>query len=187
MLTVRDVMMTDVVTVSTDATARHLARLLADEEISGVPVLNGSGSLVGVVSSTDLVRLAADDTGLQLRATGVALGIDTIRDPDVDEEDLVEEEEADPYGFFLPEDSPFSGQRFLEDWPEGDFDSVPVSDIMTPISFSVAPDTPLDELCQFLVRGRIHRAVVRDGEDLVGIVTSADVLRAVADGRLVAS
>jgi len=184
MLTVRDVMQTDVVTVSTDTTARYLARLLADEEISGVPVLNGSGALVGVVSSTDLVRLAAEDTGLQLRPTGVAMGIDTIRDPDVDEEEMEEEEESDPYGFFLPEDSPFSGQRFVEDWPEGDFDSVPVSDIMTPISFSVAPDTPLGELCQFLVRGRIHRAVVKDGDALVGIVTSADVLRAVADGRL---
>lgn len=187
MLTVRDVMRTDVVTVSTDTTARHLARLLADEEISGVPVLNGSGSLVGVVSSTDLVRLAADDTGLQMRPRGVALDIDAIRDPDLDEDELGEEEESDPYGFFLPEDSPFSGQRFLEDWPEGDFDSVPVSDIMTPISFSVAPDTPLAELCQFLVRGRIHRAVVKDGADLVGIVTSADVLRAVADGRLIAT
>jgi CBS domain-containing protein len=186
MLTVRDVMQTDVVTVSTDTTARHLARLLADEEISGVPVLNGSGALVGVVSSTDLVRLAADDSGVQLRPTGIALGIDTIRDPDVDEERLDEEEEADPYGFFLPEDSPFSSQRFLEDWPEGTFDSVPVSDIMTPISFSVRPDTTLPELCQFLVRGRIHRAIVKEGDDLVGIVTSADVLKAVADGRLAA-
>jgi len=187
MLTVRDVMQTSVVTVTTDATARYLARILADEEISGVPVLNGSGALVGVVSSTDLVRLAADDSSVQLRPTGVALGIDTIHDPDIDEDELDEEEEADPYGFFLPEDSPFTGQRFLEDWPEGDFDSVPVSDIMTPISFSVAPDTTLAELCQFLVRGRIHRAVVKDGEKLVGIVTSADVLKAVADGRLVAA
>jgi CBS domain-containing protein len=59
-----------------------------------------------------------------------------------------------------------------------------VTDIMTPVSFSVEPDTPLDELCQFLVRGRIHRAIVRRGEELVGIVTSADVLKAVADGRL---
>lgn len=187
MLTVRDVMQTDVVTVSTDSTARHLARILADEEISGVPVLNGSGSLVGVVSSTDLVRLAADDSSVLLRPAGVALGVDTIRDPDLDEEELEEEEEADPYGFFLPEDSPFIGQRFLEDWPEGDFDAVPVSDIMTPISFSVTPDTTLAELCQFLVRGRIHRAVVKDAGALVGIVTSADILRAVADGRLVAT
>jgi CBS domain-containing protein len=63
MLAVRDIMQTDVVTVSTDTTARYLARLLADEEISGVPVIDASGALAGVVSSTDLVRLAADDFG----------------------------------------------------------------------------------------------------------------------------
>jgi len=180
MLTVKDIMRTDVVTVTTDTTARYLARLLADEEISGVPVLDSSGSLAGVVSSTDLVRLAAEDPGVQLRPASI--GVDSIRDPDEEEADG--DAESDPYGFFLPEDSPYSGQRFLEQWSDSDFDTVTVSDIMTPISFSVSPDTPLTELCQFLVRGRIHRAVVREKDELVGIVTSADVLRAVADGRL---
>jgi CBS domain-containing protein len=59
-----------------------------------------------------------------------------------------------------------------------------VEDIMTPVTFTVEPDTPVAELCGFLVRGRIHRAVVVKNKRLEGIVTSADVLRAVADGRL---
>lgn len=180
MLTVKDIMQADVVTVTTDTSARHLARLLADEEISGVPVLDSSGSLVGVVSSTDLVRLAAEESGVQLLPAGV--GADPIRDPEADQEGP--EAEADPYGFFLPEDSPFNGQRVLNEMPESEFDTYAVADIMTPISFSVRPDTTVAELCQFLVRGRIHRAIVAEGEELVGIVTSADVLRAVADGRL---
>lgn len=180
MLAVKDIMQTDVVTVSTDTTARYLARLLADEEISGVPVLDSTGTLAGVVSSTDLVRLAADDSSVQLRPTGRGVGIESGRDPDSDDDDT----ESDPYGFFLPEDSPFSGQRFLEQWPDSDFDTITVQDIMTPISFAVAPDTPLTELCQFLVRGRIHRAIVKENGELLGIVTSADVLRAVAEGRM---
>jgi len=180
MLTVKDIMKTDVVTVTTDASARYLARLLADEEISGVPVLDSSGSLVGVVSSTDLVRLAAEESGVPLLPAGV--GADPVRDPEADEDG--DGAEDDPYGFFLPEDSPFNGQRVLEELPGTEFDTFAVADIMTPISFSVRPDTPVDELCQFLVRGRIHRAVVAEGKALVGIVTSADVLRAVADGRL---
>jgi CBS domain-containing protein len=181
MLTVKDIMQKDVVTVTTDTSARHLAMLLADEGISGVPVLDSSGSLVGVVSSTDLVQLAAERSGVQLLPAGV--GADPIMDPETDEVETAEEEN-DPYGFFLPEDSPFNGQRVLEELPESEFDTYAVADIMTPISFSVHPDTPIEELCQFLVRGRIHRAVVAEGESLVGIVTSADVLRAVADGRL---
>jgi CBS domain-containing protein len=55
---------------------------------------------------------------------------------------------------------------------------------MTPVSFSVAPDSTVPELCEFLVRGRIHRAVVVEEGRLVGIVTSADVLRAVAEERV---
>lgn len=179
MLAVRDIMRTDVVTVSVDTTARHLARLLADEEISGVPVLNGGGQLAGVVSATDLVRLAADESDVFLTASALRTEVSLIGDAEDDEA-----EEADPYGFFLPEASPLSGQRFLDQLPESDFDAVTVSEIMTPVSFSVGPDSPVSELCEFLVRGRIHRAVVVDDGKLAGIVTSADVLRAVAEGKL---
>jgi CBS domain-containing protein len=182
MIAVKDIMQKNVVTVTTDTTARHLARLLADEEISGVPVLDGNGSLAGVVSSTDLVRLAADETGAQVRGSGIELGVDPALDPDRELEDTGEE--SDPYGFFLPEDSPFSGQRFLEQWPESDFDTVLVRDIMTPVSFSVGPATTLPDLCEFLVRGRIHRAVVVESGELLGIVTSVDVLRAVAERKV---
>jgi CBS domain-containing protein len=68
--------------------------------------------------------------------------------------------------------------------PESDFDTITVSEIMTPVSFSVLPNTTAQELAEFLVRGRIHRAVVVSADRLVDIVTSNDVLRAVAEGRL---
>jgi len=181
MSSVKDIMQRDVVTVTADATARYLARLLADEEISGVPVLDGNGNLAGVVSSTDLVRLAAEEAGVRVRPVGVSVGIDPILDPESDADEIDAEE--DPYGFFLPEDSPYAGQRLLEEWPS-DFDEMLVRDIMTPVSFSVDPDTSVPELCEYLVRGRIHRAVVVEGKELKGIVTSADVLRAVAERRV---
>lgn len=178
MIAVRDIMQTDVVSVSTDTTARHLARILADEEISGAPVVDKSGRLVGVVSQTDLVRLAADESDVHLMASTLRGEVERIRDPD--EEPV----EPDPFGFFLPEDSPISARSFLDAIPESDFDTVMVGDIMTPVSFSVPPELPLAELAEFLVRGRIHRAVVVEEEQLVGIVTSNDVLKVVAEGRL---
>lgn len=181
MLTVKEIMQKDVVTVTTDTTARQLARLLADEEISGVPVLDTNGSLAGVVSATDLVRLAADEAGAQIRPSGMELGVDPIGDQEMGDDDA---EEPDRYGFFLPEDSPFLGQRFFEQLPENDFDTVLVQDIMTPVTFTVDPATTLPELCDFLVRGAIHRAVVVERGKLLGIVTSADVLRAVAERRV---
>lgn len=182
MLSVRDIMKADVVTVRSDDSARALARVLADSEISGVPVVDAHGKVVGVASATDLVRLAAEDSEMNLSA--VRLRPNADRGPDVDEEDLDDLAEADPYGFFLPEDSPFQGTEILDRFPETSFDSVTVADVMTPVSFSVEPDMPIDELCAFLVRGRIHRALVVADDELVGIVTSQDVLKGVAEGLI---
>lgn len=181
MLYVRDIMQPKVVTVTTDAVARDLARLLADEQISGVPVLDAGGTLVGVVSSTDLVRLAAEDSDVQLVTSAMRRDEDEIADFDDSDDDPG----SDPYGFFLPEDTPATDQAMLAELPESELDRTTVEEIMTPVSFTVRPDTTVAELCEFLVRGRIHRAVViEDRQQLVGIVTSADVLRAVADGRI---
>jgi CBS domain-containing protein len=181
MLKVRDLMRTDVVTVRIEDSARTLARVLADSEISGVPVLDAQGRVVGVASATDLVRLAADEADVTLSAVTVRPDMDRTPDPD---EDPVDEAEADAMGFFLPEDSPFQGTELLDQFPETSFDSVSVGDLMTPVTFSVGPEMPVPELCQFLVRGRIHRALVVDEDQLLGIVTSQDVLKAVADDRI---
>jgi CBS domain-containing protein len=179
MLTVRDIMSPAVVTVSPGATVRQLARVLADGEISGVPVVNEEGTLVGVVSATDVVRFAADDTDVHV--TGSALPADRAEVPNPN---FDEDPDPDPYGFFLPEDSPFAGEELLDLFTESGLDEFSVSDIMTPVTFSVDPDDTVEELADFLVRGRIHRAVVTQDGRLLGIVTSGDVLRAVAAGRL---
>lgn len=179
MLTVRDIMNEDVVTVAPETTVRQLARILADEEISGAPVVDSNGVLLGVVSATDVVRLAAEDADIHVASSALPADRAVLPDPSGDEEP-----DPDPYGFFLPEDSPFSGERFLEQFTESEFDAALVSDIMTPVAFTVTPGTSVTELADFLVRGRIHRAVVVEDGRLQGLVSSADVLRAVADGRL---
>ena len=177
MLTVRDVMNEDVTTAAPDMSVHQLTRHLADAEVSGMPVVDASGNLMGVVSSTDVVRFASEDAGVQVARTDLGAS-DLVQDPSEDVE------EVDPFGFFLPEDSPIQSRVALQHVTESRFDSVTVADIMTPVTFSVEPDMSVTELAGFLVRGRIHRAVVVEGGRLVGIVTSGDVLTAVADGRL---
>jgi CBS domain-containing protein len=59
-LKVRDIMRTDVVTVGPDATVRELANLLAEHEISGVPVVDEDGRLLGIVSEGDVIVQDAD-------------------------------------------------------------------------------------------------------------------------------
>lgn len=179
MLTVRDIMSSTVVTVGRNTTVRHLARVLADGEISGAPVVDADGRLLGVVSATDVVRLAADDADVHVAASALPADRADVPNPFFDEDP-----DPDPYGFFLPEESPFAGEELLDLFTESELDEVEVGDIMTPVAFSVAPLTSVKELADFLARGRIHRAVVEEDGRLVGIVTSGDVLKAVAEGRL---
>ena len=58
----RDVMVRAVVTTSPDTTVEKLARLMINLRISGVPVLDGDGRLVGIVTEGDLLRRAETGT-----------------------------------------------------------------------------------------------------------------------------
>ena len=51
-----------------------------------------------------------------------------------------------------------------------------VRDVMTPTVYGVSEDTPVAEIAEMMVQGRIHRVfVTRDGE-VVGVVSALDLL-----------
>lgn len=56
MLTVKDVMTTEVVSVSRETTVTQLAKIFAERHISSLPVVDAAGGLVGIVTETDLVE-----------------------------------------------------------------------------------------------------------------------------------
>ena len=58
-----DVMTTDVVAVTPDASYRTMAGLLRTHRVSGFPVVDGNGIVVGVVSETDLLAEEAEQAG----------------------------------------------------------------------------------------------------------------------------
>jgi CBS domain-containing protein/ribosomal protein S27AE len=51
----REIMTTEVIVVLDEATVEDAARLLARNRISGLPVVNGSGALIGLVTEHDLI------------------------------------------------------------------------------------------------------------------------------------
>ena len=55
MLTAKDIMTKDVVTVTPDTSIESLASLLVSNQISGAPVVDASGSIVGIVTENDLI------------------------------------------------------------------------------------------------------------------------------------
>jgi CBS domain-containing protein len=56
MLKVKDVMTKDVITVTGETTVVELAKLFAEKQISSLPVVDAAGSLIGIVTETDLVE-----------------------------------------------------------------------------------------------------------------------------------
>ena len=51
-----DVMVKDVVTVLESSPLKEVARILNEKNITGAPVVNTVGELVGVISETDIIR-----------------------------------------------------------------------------------------------------------------------------------
>ena len=52
---ISELMSTDVVTTTPDATLRDVARMLVEHRVSGVPVCDDAGAVVGVVSQGDIL------------------------------------------------------------------------------------------------------------------------------------
>jgi CBS domain-containing protein len=59
-LKVREIMQTDVITVRPETTVGELADILARNKISGVPVVDDQGHVLGMVSEADIILQDAD-------------------------------------------------------------------------------------------------------------------------------
>jgi CBS-domain-containing membrane protein len=56
MLTACDIMTTEVITVKKDTSIQELARILYDNHINGVPVVDVKGAVIGIICESDLIR-----------------------------------------------------------------------------------------------------------------------------------
>lgn len=192
MLQVRDVMTKDVVTVSPEHTLREAMALLSEHHVSGAPVVAGH-KVVGVVSGTDLMEYAA---ALPPANQAEARRLDMPRDedagvladddaPDADEDD----EDAREALWFLRE---WRAESIAEDDRITDSDGVTwtaldehlVREVMTEQVVSVLGTMPLAAAADLMRRRRLRRVLVMQDDRLVGIMSSTDIVAAVADGRI---
>ena len=155
--TAKDIMQTQVVSVGSDDPLASVYRLFADEEISGAPVVDESGTVVGVVSIRDLIRATRDDHESSF------VDSNYFRD-----------------GFFEAGGSCLmSGDDFEETLSQR-----MVSEVMTAGVVAVAPDTPISEIVETILNDRIHRVLVvesRRGKDaLVGLISLLDLVALLA-------
>src|SRR5215510_13966178 len=104
-----DVMVKDVITVTESMPLKDVARMFVEKKITGAPVVDANGELVGVISETDVIR----------KTTSI--------------------------GAWSPNTA---GQ------------------IMTRNAVTVAPDEPLQRVCELMYNRRIHRVVVAEGRQI---------------------
>ena len=82
-LTAGDLMTIDPVVVVVDAPIEDAERLLLDRGVSGLPVVDHDGSLLGVVSQTDFMHLGDPDVRalIHQKASGLRVGEVMSRPP----------------------------------------------------------------------------------------------------------
>lgn len=141
-----DVMASNVITVSPETTVRAVAALLFEKRISGVPVVGGDGTLVGIVSEGDLLRRFEIDTDKPTRSWWPA---------------------------WLASSRAMAA-TFIKTHSRS------VRDVMTRQVIVAAPDTPLREIAVMLERNHIKRIPIIDDGALIGLVSRADLVRALA-------
>lgn len=64
---VAELMRTDVKSIAPDATISEAVETLADAHVSGLPVVDKQGRIVGVLTSTDILEAEAEATGTEDR------------------------------------------------------------------------------------------------------------------------
>ncbi|HEX3233995.1 MAG TPA: CBS domain-containing protein [Gemmatimonadales bacterium] len=133
-MTVGELMQRNVRTVRSEATVAEAIVALADAHISGMPVVDGSGRVIGVLSTTDLLTAEAET------------------------------------------DDPAARQSLWE--------NTAVRELMTPRPFTVGPGEDIRAAARQMLYADVHRLFIAEGDQVVGVISTTDIVRAVATGRV---
>lgn len=179
MIRLRDIMTTEIHALEPGDSLRTAAELFSSEHISGAPVLQG-GRAVGVLSTTDLLELDATTPGAPTRRA------DEAEWGQFEAPESYEWSEDEPPAVYFTELWADAGADVLERFRETDrpewnvLDEHTVGEVMTRSVFALSPDTDAGEAARFMLDNDVHRVLVLEDDEMVGVVTTTDLVRAVA-------
>ncbi len=142
----KDIMAKDVVTVGSGHSVVHAAQIMLDHGVSGLPVVDDAGRLIGMLTEGDLLRRSELGNGIRF--------------------DSADTQASD----------------HLRDFVQGQ--SWRVVDVMSQKVISISPDIPVDDVANLMASNGIKRIPVVQNHQLVGIVSRADLLRAIVSAPL---
>jgi len=143
----KDVMSRTVVSIPDSCTLADVVETMLEHDVSGVPVVDSTGRLVGIVTEGDLLR----------------------------RRELGTEAKRPRWLQFL-----VSPRSLAEEYAHAQGRSV--REVMTPQVAIVGENAELDEIVRMMERYRVKRLPVMSEGRLVGIVSRADLVRALAKG-----
>jgi CBS domain-containing protein len=138
-------MTANVISVAPDESILKCVRLMLQYRISGLPVIDAKGSLVGIVTEGDFLRRV--EAGTERKRPR---WLEFIAGP----------------GRLADEYVHSHGRK--------------VSEVMTPDPITIREDTPVEEVVRLMEQRRIKRLPVMRGSAVVGIVSRANLLHALA-------
>jgi CBS domain-containing protein len=146
----KDIMRSDIVTLGYATPLSEVERKLSDHRISGAPVVDESGHIIGIVSLKDLVERYAESPDAHPRRGHGFFHLSS--------EEMLED---DFESFEVPEESEETA-----------------SDIMTGEIYSVETTDGLRDIARTMVEHKVHRVLVKEDGRYVGLISTLEILDA---------
>jgi CBS domain-containing protein len=140
-----DIMTTGVTSTKPECPLSEVLQVMLDRRISGLPVINTNGKLVGMITEGDCLRRV--ETGTEVKRP---LWRELFTGP----------------------------ERLAQEYIQAH--GRKVSEVMTADPITITEDTDVSEIIHLMEKSRIKRLPVMRGDTVVGIVSRANVIRALA-------
>ena len=153
-LTARDVMQGRVITVSPGMSLATAREIFARHRITGAPVVDENGDLVGAISQTDIARIILQKESDDYPENSYFIGLPA----------------------FLGGSMGIEATNLAEQLATRTIEEAMTTDVYT-----VSPDDRLSVLAVTMRHHRIHRLIVVEQRRVVGIVSTLDLIQILED------
>ncbi|MBW6462992.1 MAG: CBS domain-containing protein [Firmicutes bacterium] len=153
MLLARDIMTAPTISINQGKTVKVALDLLAEHNISGLPVVDDDENVVGVISGSDIMRYSQNKKVLPSSSTS----------------------------FWVSPYSETDDIATIRNGFEALHRTI-IKDVMTKKVYTANFDTPISEVAQLMIKRKINRVpVVTDDKKLAGIISRADLVKFMAE------
>ena len=189
---IKNLMSTTLITIDKDQSLSDALKLLRKNKISRLPVLNNK-ELVGIVSERDIAKKLGSSKYESMPASRLHVSSVMVKDIISVPQSMRLAEVADIMlengigSVPVIDDDKMVGIVSKADFVtlaiDGEYDNVCTKDIMSKDVTSVSPSERLVHARRVIIDAKVGRLPVIDDEDLVGMITSKDLMRAFIDFR----